>query len=206
MSLFPVFLKLAGKTAVVVGAGSMARAKIEQLLAAGARVRVITKSDLTTREHEGRVSWERKDFEDDDVIGAAIVIAATGRREVDRAVYRACEERGVLCNAVDDPEFCDFYTPAVVRRGDLQIAISTNGQSPALAQQIRQQLEGRFGEEWTHRVDVLGSKRRRTLAKMKPGEERLGELHRQAREALEQSSGDDGVRPGRLPVARAKAS
>ena len=190
MSLFPVFLKLAGKDTLVVGAGELARAKAAQLLAAGAKVRVITGKSVTTNTNDEGVRWERKEFESRDVRGAAIVFAATGDREIDRAVFKACQEHGVLCNVIDDPEYCDFYSPAVVERGDLKIAISTNGQSPALAQQIRQELEQQFDVSWTQRVTELGRKRKRALQTMPAGPGRVAELHRQAREALREARRD----------------
>lgn len=192
MTLFPVFLKLAGKDALVVGDGAVARAKIEQLIAAGANVRVITggktididDSRLEIAGDTRRVRWHHREFLATDVVGATVVFAASGSRELDREVFRACSERGVLCNVIDDPEYCDFYSPAVVDRGDLKIAISTNGQSPALAQQIRQELEGQFDASWAERVEELGRKRKRALQTMTAGPERVAELHRQAREAL----------------------
>lgn len=187
MNLFPVFLKLSGKRALVVGGGMLAQVKIEQLVAAGAFVRVVApKANPRVNRLGLRKVIQRlqREFVSDDVAGMSIVFAATGRREIDRHVFRACQDGGIFCNAVDDPEYCDFYMPAIVRRGDLQIAISTNGKSPALAQQIRQQLELQFGPEWSQRVAKLGRQRQEAIATIPAGPQRLSRLHEQAREAL----------------------
>ena len=192
MSLFPIFVKMAQRPALVVGGGSLAIAKVDALLAAGAVVTVVAPkvgNEVLDRQRRGELSWLRRNFEVADVHGKAIVIAATGKREIDRKVFKDCHDAGIWCNAVDDPEFCDFYTPAIVRRGDLQIAISTNGQSPALAQQIRQELEGRFDAAWTTRIAQLGQSRREVLAKMAAGPERTAELHAQARAAMKTQNG-----------------
>jgi precorrin-2 dehydrogenase/sirohydrochlorin ferrochelatase len=183
MALFPIFVKLAGRPALVVGGGGLAAAKIETLLASGAVVTVIAaeiSSPILARSDQGEIEWVRRDFENADVLGKVIVFAASGVREIDRAVFAVCTEAGVLCNAIDDPQYCDFYSPAIVRRGDLQIAISTNGQSPALAQQIRQELETRFDPSWKDRIAELGSRRREVLRSMAAGEERVRTLHAQA--------------------------
>lgn len=188
MSLLPIFIKMAGRTALVVGGSALASAKVEALLAAGAEVTVVApkaKESISDRQQRGEVRWVRRAFESSDVRGKAIVFAATAKCAVDRQVFEICRDAGVWCNAVDDPEYCDFYTPAVVRRGDLQIAISTNGQSPALAQQMRQELESRFDERWSTGVVELGRARREVLATMPPGPERTALLHAQARAAIE---------------------
>ena len=105
----------------------------------------------------------KRAFQPDDVSGAALVVAATDARHTNAAVYRACVEHHVLCNSVDDPEYCDFIYPAVVRRGRLQIAISTGGESPMLAARLRVELERQFGPEWEAWVRHVGKQRRRIL-------------------------------------------
>ncbi len=139
MSLFPIFLKLQGEPALVVGGGALAQPKIEALLRSGAALRVVApraSREISDWAQNGRVRWQPRDFQPGDVHGNRLVFAATGIRSVDRAVAEECRRQGVLCNAIDDPPYCAFYSPAVVQRGDLQLAISTNGQSPALAQQV----------------------------------------------------------------------
>ena len=103
-------------------------------------------------------------FSESDLDGKFLAVAATASEGLNQLIYREAQRRGVLCNVVDVPEYCDFFYPAVVRRGDLQIAISTAGQSPSLAQKIRQQLERQFGEGYAGWVEQLGETRRLILA------------------------------------------
>ena len=116
------------------------------------------------------------------------MIAATSSRAVNGAIYREAQRRKILCNVVDDPEYCDFYYPAVVRRGDLQLAISTNGKSPALAQRIRRELEIQFGPEYGEWLAELGKIRQQLFATGMNPDERRRLLHELAsREAFEQA-------------------
>jgi siroheme synthase-like protein len=162
MSLFPMFVKLQGRLVAVVGGGSIAEQKIPGVLNAGARVRLIAPS-ITPQIAEwvrfGKVAWQPKEFASEDLQGAFLVIAATSKPGVNGAVYQASEERGILCNAVDDIEHCHFYYGSVVQRGDLQIAISTNGKSPALAQRLRKEFEEQFGPEYEAWLQWLGAAR-----------------------------------------------
>jgi precorrin-2 dehydrogenase/sirohydrochlorin ferrochelatase len=128
----------------------------------------------------GLIVWRRRAFSARDVNGAFLVIAATSCSPVNKTVFRACRKRGVLCNAVDDPEHCDFFYPAVVRRGDLQIAISTNGSSPALAARLRRELQEQFGPEWGFWVQQLSRMRRELLGKEMPVTTRRRRLLRMA--------------------------
>ena len=191
MSLFPIFVKLAGRPALVVGGGAPAESRIEALLASGALVQVVARtggSKLREWAGSGAVVWCRREFRPGDVAGRTMVFAATGVAAIDGLVFAACRRWGVLCNAVDDPPHCDFYCAAVVRRGDLQIAISTNGQSPALAQQLRRELEQRFDGEWSQRLEALGRERREILARVPAGPERVRLLHEKVREALAEAA------------------
>jgi siroheme synthase-like protein len=157
-----MFVKLKDRLVVVVGGGTIAEGKIEGLLAAGARIRVIAPkvtSQVAKWKKEQRIDWWPKPFESDDLDGAHLVIAAASVAGVNEAVYREAEARGIFCNAVDDPERCHFYYGAVVQRGDLQIAISTNGKSPALAQRLRQELDAQFGSEYEDWLEWLGAAR-----------------------------------------------
>lgn len=164
MSLFPVFLKLSGRPCLVVGAGRVGEPKIESLLAAGAAVKVVAPEAteaVAQWSREGKINWQPRHFEPSDLQGVFLVVVATPSRELNDGIYREAQRRGVLCNVVDDPPHCDFYYPAVVNRGELQIAISTNGQSPALAHRLRQELERRFGPEYEEWVAALGRERQR---------------------------------------------
>jgi precorrin-2 dehydrogenase / sirohydrochlorin ferrochelatase len=164
--LFPMYLKLAGQRVLVVGGGKVAEGKIDGLLDTGAVIRVIAPK-LTERvvnwARAGRVALEQRTVTASDLEGVFMVIVATSSAAVNEFVYGEARMRSVLCNVVDVPDQCDFYYPAVVRRGDLQIAISTSGHSPSLARRIRQQLEQKFGEGYAEWVRELGVTRREIL-------------------------------------------
>jgi precorrin-2 dehydrogenase / sirohydrochlorin ferrochelatase len=166
-SLFPMFVKLEGKRCLVVGAGKVGEPKIGGLIDTGACVRVIALEASETVHawaQAGKITLEVRAFAETDLDGTFLAVVATASRALNGSIYREAQERGVLCNVVDDPEYCDFYYPAVVRRGDLQIAISTNGQSPSLSQKLRQQLERQFGPGYAQWVAELGETRRLVLA------------------------------------------
>jgi precorrin-2 dehydrogenase/sirohydrochlorin ferrochelatase len=162
-----MFMKLAGKRCLVVGAGNVGEPKIGALIDTGARVTVIAlhASDAVNAwATAGEITLERRAFAAEDLDGAFLAVVATASRALNGSIYREAQRRGVLCNVVDDPEYCDFYYPAVVQRGDLQIAISTNGQSPSLSQKLRQQLERQFGPGYAEWVAELGETRKLVLA------------------------------------------
>jgi len=165
--LFPMFVKLEGRRVLVVGAGRVGEPKIAGLLDTGADVRVVAR-EASPAVHEwarqGRISLEERDFAPADLQGAMLAIVATASSQLNAIIFRLAHARGVLCNVVDVPDLCDFYYGAVVQRGDLQIAVSTNGQSPSLARKIREQLEVQFGPEYADLVAELGATRRRVLA------------------------------------------
>ena len=134
----------------------------------------------------GKIELDLRNFANNDLDGKFLAIVATASNRLNALIYRAAERRGVLCNVVDVPEYCDFFYPAVVQRGDLQIAISTNGQSPSLAQKLRQQLERQFGPGYSAWVEQLGETRRLILASNLAKERKLDLLHSLAsREAFE---------------------
>jgi len=178
-----MFVKLDGRRVLVVGAGSVGEAKIESLLATAASVRVVApKATPRVREwaRESRIEWEAREYKPADFAGMFLVIAATGSSALHDEIYAEARSRGVLCNAVDEPERCDFYFPAVVRRGELQIAISTGGLSPALAQRLRKELEQQFGPEWEEWVAQLGRTRDELQSIPMPPEQRKRLLHQYA--------------------------
>ncbi len=180
LALFPVFLKLAGRRCLVVGAGQVAQAKIESLLTAEAKIHVVAPRSTQTIQQwvrEERISWDARPFEPADLERVSLVITATDSETVNQLVFQEACARGVLCNSVDDPEHCDFYCPAIVRRGPLQIAISTSGNSPALAQRLRRDLEEQFGPEYEHWVRSLGEARASLFARTLSPHERRGWLH-----------------------------
>jgi precorrin-2 dehydrogenase/sirohydrochlorin ferrochelatase len=162
-----MFVKLEGKRCLVVGAGKVGEPKIGGLIDTGARIRVVAleASDGVHRwANAGKITLELRAFAPADLDETFLAIVATASRALNGSIYREAQKRGILCNVVDVPEYCDFYYPAVVRRGDLQIAISTNGQSPSLAQKLRQQLERQFGPAYAGWVAELGETRKLVLA------------------------------------------
>ena len=187
-SLFPMFVKLEGKRCLVVGAGGVGEPKIGGLIDTGACVHVIAleASDAVKGwAQAGKIRLELRAFSVGDLDGALLAVVATASRALNGSIYREAQRRGVLCNVVDDPEYCDFYYPAVVRRGDLQIAISTNGQSPSLAQKLRQQLERQFGPGYARWIAELGETRKLVLASDLDPERKSALLHSLAsREAV----------------------
>ncbi len=188
-NLFPMFLKLEGRQCLVVGAGKVGEPKIGGLLETGAHIRVVAlEASATVREwaRAGKIDLELRPFVADDLDGAFLAVVATNSRGLNERVYHEAQRRRVLCNVVDVPDLCDFFYPAVVRRGDLQIAVSTAGQSPSLAQRIRQQLEKQFGPGYAAWVTQLGETRKLILSSDLDKERKLDLLHSLAsREAFE---------------------
>jgi siroheme synthase-like protein len=165
--VYPITLKLGGRKCVVVGGGAVAARKVEALLAAGATVVVVTPElceALAARKAAGEIEHRGKRFEPEDLDGALLAVAATDAPEVNAAVSQAADARGILVNVVDRPELCSFFVPAVVRRGDLTIAISTGARSPTLARRIREELEDQYGSEYAAFVELLGEMRPRVMA------------------------------------------
>lgn len=173
-----MFVKLAKRRCLVVGAGKTAEEKIPTLLRCGAHVVVVAPAATRTIQgwaSENKIVWEQRRFESHDLDRMFLVVVATPVKTLNRSVFEQAQQRGILCNVVRDRWLCGFYYPAVVHRGPLQIAISTAGHSGALAQRLRQQLESQFGPEWESWLrwlgearsslydDPLSPKRRRTI-------------------------------------------
>jgi uroporphyrin-III C-methyltransferase/precorrin-2 dehydrogenase/sirohydrochlorin ferrochelatase len=186
MSLFPIFVKLQGRPVVVVGGGNIAAGKVPGLLQAQARVKVIApevNSQVSAWVDNAEIEWYAKEFEPADLQDASLVIAATSIPAVNAAVFQAAEACGIFCNAVDDIANCHFYYGSIVQRGDLQIAISTNGKSPALAQRLRKELEQQYPAEYAAWLGSLGDAREKLRSASDPREnfeENKAILHRLA--------------------------
>lgn len=166
MELFPLFLKLEGRPCLVVGAGRVAESKAMSLLRCGAQVLVVAPAATDAIRHAaqtGQIVWKQRAFLDSDLAGVFLVAAATSSPELHERIFRQAQRDGILCNCVDEPDRCDFYYPAVVRRGPLQIAISTSGQAPILAQRIREEMEQQFAPEYGDWVEEVGRARANTL-------------------------------------------
>lgn len=163
---YPVFLNLEGRLAVVAGGGKVAERKVQGLLNAKARIRLIS-PEVTQRLERmaqgGLIELRMRGFLAEDMNGAWLAIAATDDREAQDAVYRAAEERGVFCNTVDQPGLCSFMVPSVVRRGDFCLAVSTSGRSPALARRFKEDIEGSLGDRFGEYVALLGELREHIL-------------------------------------------
>jgi len=187
MNLLPIFLRLEGRRCLVVGAGTVALAKIESLHAAGAVITVVAPRATTqvqTLAKKGALTLYERAFTPRDLDGVFLVVAATNAPEVNRAVHEEALRRNVLCNAVDDPPNCDFYFGSVVARGDLQIAISTAGESPALAQHLRKEIDDQLPHDLGPWLKELGELRREVRAATPPGEARNRLLHELAQRHL----------------------
>lgn len=184
MEMFPVFFKLQDRPCLVVGAGTIAAPKISSLLRAGGRVTVVApkaRPEVASQARAGELVWRERGFAASDLDGMFLVVAATDIQAVNHQVAESARVRGVLCNSVDDPPDCDFFYPSVVRRGDLQIAISTAGRSPALAQRLREEIDAMLPEDAGPWLDQLGETRLRMLEAFPSSEERKEALHQLAR-------------------------
>jgi precorrin-2 dehydrogenase/sirohydrochlorin ferrochelatase len=170
---YPAILDIAGRKALVVGAGKVGEGKIEGLLRGGASVRVVSLTATETVRRwasEGRIELELRAYETGDLDGAFLVIAATEDNPTNVRVFEDAEARQMLCNVVDVTHLCNFILPSIVRRGDLAIAVSTGGASPAMARRIRLALEQCYGDEYAVAMELLGSLREE-LKQMYPAPE-----------------------------------
>ncbi|MFH1351629.1 MAG: bifunctional precorrin-2 dehydrogenase/sirohydrochlorin ferrochelatase [Pseudomonadota bacterium] len=168
MSFYPILIQLEGKKAVVVGGGMVAQRKIDTLLAYHADVHVISRDltpTLSKYLEEGRIGLLGHEFRDDYLDGAFIVIAATDDPLLNRQVSEKTSSRGLLINAVDQPADCSFIVPSILRRGDLLVAVSTSGKSPAFAKKVREELEEQFGDEYGSFLALMGRLRGEILGK-----------------------------------------
>jgi uroporphyrin-III C-methyltransferase len=183
MNLLPIFLNLDGRSCLLVGAGNVALTKIGALLKTGLRLRVVAPEALPEVRQlaaEGKLEWVQRAFEPSDLDGSLLAIAATNSPEVNALVHRGSVERGILSNSVDDIPNCDFFFGSVVSRGDLQVAISTGGQSPAVAQRLRREIDEQLPPDLGPWLQSLGQLRREVLETHPPGEARRLLLHQLA--------------------------
>lgn len=187
MNLLPIFIKLDGRPGLLVGAGTVALDKIGSLLSTGIRLRVIAPAaheEIQRLAAEGALEWIPRAFESSDVDGNYLVIAATDVPAVNAEVFREASARGILCNSVDDIPNCDFFFGSVVRRGELQIAISTAGESPAFAQRLRREIDEQLPADLGPWLASLGALRREVLATHPRGEARKLLLHELAQRQI----------------------
>ena len=160
MAKYPIFLELTGRRAVVIGGGGVAVRKVQTLMSAGARIVVVAEriDDMMTGLCAGTdVEIVQGSYSKSYLASAVLAIAATNNSDLNKKIYKDCQELEILCNVVDVPELCDFYVPALVKRGKLQIAIGTDGSSPAYSGHIRKKLEKVFTEKHGEFVAELES-------------------------------------------------
>jgi uroporphyrin-III C-methyltransferase / precorrin-2 dehydrogenase / sirohydrochlorin ferrochelatase len=186
-NLFPLFLKLEGKRCVVVGAGPIGLEKVESLLRCGARIQVIAPQAIERVQElnaAGEIEWLARNYQPEDVAGCELIIAATNDREVNRSVFEEASRRDILCNTADDPPLCDFFFGSIVHRGALQVAISTAGESPAVAQRLRREIDALLPQDLGPWLENLGQLRREVLQIVPAGAERKALLHELAHREL----------------------
>jgi precorrin-2 dehydrogenase/sirohydrochlorin ferrochelatase len=173
MRYYPINLDVQNRECLVVGGGSVGERKVKTLLECGALVTVVARRAtelLRALASEGRIELNIRDYESSDMEGKFLVIGATDNEEVNEKVNKDAAERGLLCNIADRPAACNFVLPAIVRQGDLLIAVSTSNKSPAVARRIRETLEKQFGPEYTVLLTLMGSIRQKLLAQAKSPE------------------------------------
>mgnify|MGYP001577040122 FL=1 len=166
MRYYPIFLDINDKPCIVVGGGSVAERKVSSLLNAGAKVLVISPKltpALKRLANKKQISYCPNPYKTGDLKGFFLAYSATNDPLVNKAVFKEAKKQGILLNVVDVPELCNFIVPSVVERGDLLIAISTSGKSPAMAKKIREKLEKEFGREYAVFLDIMGKVREKVL-------------------------------------------
>ncbi|MEP7273524.1 MAG: bifunctional precorrin-2 dehydrogenase/sirohydrochlorin ferrochelatase [Acidobacteriota bacterium] len=199
MRYYPIHLDLKERRVLVVGGGSVAESKIRQLVDAGARVLVVTLELINSLQglaETGVINVRIGEFEEGDLDGILLVISATNDREANQTVAAAASGHGVLCNVVDEPDLCDFITPALVLRGDLQIGISTGGGSPTLAQRVKREIAELIGEEYGEFLQLASAMRAEAKQVIPNFEERRERLR-----AFVESEGLDLLRRGQRQEA-----
>jgi len=203
MRYYPIYLDLKALDALVVGGGAIAEGKASQLVESGARVTVVS-PDLTEQLRRSiekeEINYRNGLFAEEDLNGVFLVISATNDRKVNEAVARAAARRGLLCNVVDQPDLCNFITPALVTRGDLQISVSTGGGSPTLTQRVKREVAALIGEEYGALLALAAEMRAESKNRIADFERRKNVLR-----AFVESEAIDLIRAGKLEEAQAVA-
>lgn len=182
MKYYPIQLDVRNRDCLVVGGGGVGARKVQTLIDCGAAVTVVspkTAPEIDALAREGIIRLHRRGFETGDLDDRFLVIGATDNESLNREIYAEAERRQMLCNIADFPPGCNFILPAVVRRGDLVVTISTSGNSPAFAKKLRKQIEASFGPEYGIFLRLMGAVRQRLLAR-----EHAPEEHKPLFEAL----------------------
>ena len=174
MKYYPLFLDITDRRCVVVGGGEVAERKAERLLDFGASVVVVAKTltpGLETLKKEGKINHIKADYDKALIDDAFLVFGATDRDDVNAHISRDARGKGILVNIVDDPDKCDFVLPSLLMQGDLLVAVSTGGKSPALAKKLRGDMEQLFGTEYKTLLEVMGQLRERLVVKGRSSDE-----------------------------------
>jgi precorrin-2 dehydrogenase/sirohydrochlorin ferrochelatase len=182
MQYYPVNLDVKDRNCLVVGGGRVGTRKVRTLLECGARVTVISPEatpELEALAGQGKIQWYTRDYQGSDLDDTFLVIGATDDQRLNRKIHQDAETAQRLCNIADQPDLCNFILPAIIRQGDLMIAVSTAGKSPAFAKHLRQQLEKQYGPEYGAFLQLMGAIRKRLLA-----EEHAPEAHKTLFEQL----------------------
>ncbi len=177
MAYYPLYLNLENRLCVVVGGGEVAQRKVERLVECGARVRVVARfltPALARMRERVEIEHVNDEYRCDYVEGAVLVIGATDRVEINERIYKDGHARGLLVNIVDNPPLCNCIVPSLFQRGNLAVAVSTGGKSPALARRIREEIEERYGNEYAILLDIMGELRCRILSRGMPSEKNRG--------------------------------
>jgi precorrin-2 dehydrogenase/sirohydrochlorin ferrochelatase len=167
MRYYPALLDVKNRRCLVVGGGRVGTRKVKTLMACGAKVRVVTleaTDELLELARGGRIELHKRPFEEQDLDRVFLVIGATDDQKLNQRIHALAEEKGRLCNIADQPELCNFVLPSIVNQGDLTIAISTAGRSPAFAKHLRRCLQSQFGPEYGRMLELMGAIRTRLLS------------------------------------------
>ncbi|MBW2407861.1 MAG: bifunctional precorrin-2 dehydrogenase/sirohydrochlorin ferrochelatase [Deltaproteobacteria bacterium] len=167
MRYYPIYLDIKNRNCLVIGGGSVGTRKVLTLLACGANVTVVSTA-VTEKLHQlssnGVIKLKERPFKTTDLDNRFLVVGATDNQELNFKIHAEAEHRGMLCNIADRPEVCNFILPSIVKRGDLIIAISTSGKSPAFAKKLRKHLEKEFGDEYAEFLNLMGAIRKKLLS------------------------------------------
>ena len=181
MTYYPVFLNLKDKTALVIGGGMVAERKVKTLVECGADVRLVSPemtAGLKQMSETEKISYAGPSFEEKHLDGVFLVFTATNDKHLNHKISRTAQARGLLVNAVDQPADCNFIVPAIIKRGDLQIAVSTSGKSPAFAKILKKRLDDEFGDEYQKFLELMGNIRKEVLSKGLPQNINMGIFNR----------------------------
>ncbi|MBO0719456.1 MAG: bifunctional precorrin-2 dehydrogenase/sirohydrochlorin ferrochelatase [Blastocatellia bacterium] len=200
MRYYPIYLDLKDRAVLVVGGGEIAEGRTRQLVDAGARVRIVSPSltpHLSGLVSRGLIEHRARGFVKDDLKDVYLVVGATDEQTVNEEVARWASELGLLYNVVDRPSLCNFITPALVTRGELQISISTGGGSPSLAQRVKREVAALIGEEYGELLRIAAEMRAEAKRRIPDFEKRRQVLHE-----FVESEAIDLIRQGRCEAAR----